>query len=545
MQEEMESFYKNQTWELSELPKGRRALTAKWIYKRKEGVPGVEGARWKARLVVRGCNQREGIDYNEVFSPVVRHTSIRMLLAFVALYDLELEQLDVKTAFLYGELEEEIYMKQPEGFAIPGKESQVCRLKKSLYGLKQAPRQWYKKFDTFMVEQGYTRSRYDSCVYFRQYSDGSFIYLLLYVDDMLIASKDKTLINKLKSQLSREFEMKDLGAAKKILGMEMEILRDRKAGKLYLSQGHYLEKVLARFNMGNCKAVSTPLAAHFKLSADCCPTTEEDIERMSHVPYASAVDSLMYAMVCTRPDLSYVVSVVSRYMHNPGKDHWEAVKWILRYVKGTAGKGLVFDRAKTTTGNVVGFVDSDYAEDLDRRRSISGYIFTLCGGAISWKASLQSIASLSTTEAEYVAATEGVKEATWLRGLVTELGVPQDATVVFSDSQSAIHLTTNDAYHSKTKHISVKYHYVRDTIAAGEITVKKVHTSENTSSSSLRRASLLLPYYKTLTEYGCVLSFSFFFCFSLSLMLSSSFSVLYVPVRTLFLGFCSLFFAFS
>ena len=163
----------------------------------------------------------------------------------------------------------------------------------------------------------------------------------------------------------------------------MEIQRDRKVGKLYLSQGHYLEKVLCRFNMGNSKAISTPLAAHFRLSAECCPQFEEDIDRMSNVAHFSVVGSLMYAMVCTRPDLSHGVSVVSRYMHNPGKDHWEAVKWILRYVKGTINKGLVFDRNKAATCDVIGFVDSDYAGDLDRRRSKSRYIFTLCAGAIS------------------------------------------------------------------------------------------------------------------------------------------------------------------
>lgn len=328
-----------------------------------------------------------------------------------------------------------------------------------------------------MIAQGFTRSKYDSCVYFRQYDDISFIYLLLYVDDMLIAARNKFQIDSLKSQLSKEFEMKDLGAAKKILGMEIH--RDRQAGKLFLSQKNYIQKILCRFNMDSCKSVSTPLAAHFKLSSEHCPKTEEEIERMSNVPYSSAVGSLMYAMVCTRPDLAYAVSMVSRYMHNPGKVHWDAVKWIFRYLKGSSDLGLVFDRSKATSHDVVGFVDSDYGGDLDRRRSLSGYIFNLCSSAISWKSSLQSIAALSTTEAEYIAATEGVKEATWLRGLVIELGITQNTTVVFSDSQSAIHLTKNDAYHSKTKNISIKYHYIRDTIAAGEITVKKVHTSEN------------------------------------------------------------------
>lgn len=166
-------------------------------------------------------------------------------------------------------------------------------------------------------------------------------------------------------------------------------------------------------------------------------------------------------------------------MHNPGKEHWNAVKWIFRYLKGTTNLGLVFDKNSTTSTNVVGFIDSDYGGDLDRRRSLSGYIFTLCSSVISWKAQLHPIAALSTTEAEYVAATEGIKEATWLRGLVMDLGIPQGVTVVFSDSQSAIFLTKNDAYHSKTKHVEVKYHYVRDTIAQREIVVEKVHTSEN------------------------------------------------------------------
>ncbi|CAL0304779.1 unnamed protein product [Lupinus luteus] len=369
MNEEIESLHKNGTWALTELPEGKRPLRCKWIYKKKDGIPGVEDPRCKARLVVKGFNQKKGIDFNEIFSPVVRHTSIRVLLAFVALFDLELEQLDVKTAFLHGELEEEIYMEQPEGFIVPDKEHLVCRLKKSLYGLKQAPRQWYMRFDSFMIGQGYCRSQFDDCIYFQKFPNESFIYLLLYVDDMLIASRDKSLIRKLKIQLNNEFEMKELGATKKILGMEIH--RDRQAGKLFLSQEKYIERVLERFNMNNCKPVSTPLAAHFKLSLDLCPHTEEEMERMSHIPYASAVGSLVYAMVCTRPDLAYAVSMVSRYMHNPGKDHWSAVKWIFRYLKGTSGIGLVFDRNKATTDDVVGYVDSDYGGDIDRRRSLS------------------------------------------------------------------------------------------------------------------------------------------------------------------------------
>nr|GEY87648.1 retrovirus-related Pol polyprotein from transposon TNT 1-94 [Tanacetum cinerariifolium] len=269
----------------------------------KDGIPGVESNRYKAQYVVRGVDQRE---------------------------DLELEQLDVKTTFLHGHLEEEIYVEQPE--------------------------------------------------------DGSFLYLVLYVDDMLIAAPNKDQIRELKDQLSNEFDMKDLGAAKRILGME--IRRDRKMGKLTLSQIDYILKVLKKFNMSSYKPVPTPLAPHFKLSSHECPKSEEDKEDMSRVPYTSAVGSLMYAMVCTRPDLAHVVSVVSRYMHNLGKMHWEAVKYILGYWKETSNIGLSFEKGRASPNGVIGYVDFDYAGDLDARKSLSSYIFSHYGSAISWYLSL-------------------------------------------------------------------------------------------------------------------------------------------------------------
>jgi transposase InsO family protein len=479
MGEEIESLHKNQTWALAPLPKGKKLVGCKWVFKKKEGNPGVEPPRFKARLVAKGFTQREGIDYNEVFSPVVKHSSIRALLALVTLLNYELEQLDVKTAFLHGELEEEIYMSQPEGFVVPGKEDQVCLLKKSLYGLKQSPRQWYKRFDAFMVHNGFTRSAYDSCVYHGKLGEDS-VYLLLYVDDMLIAAKSMSAVNKLKKQLGKEFDMKDLGGARKILGME--ITRDRRVGKTVLSQRSYIEKVLHRFNMATAKPVSVPFASHFRLSSDLSPKSAEEKEQMSKVPYSNAVGSVMYAMVCTRPDISHAVSVVSRYMANPGEEHWRAVKWLLRYLKGTTEVGLTFDRASLERSpsrrSVVGYVDSDYAGDLDKRRSLTGYVFTFCGSCISWKATLQHVA-LSTTEAEYMAITEAVKEAIWLRGLVGDLGLTQESTSVYCDSQSAIHLTKNQMYHERTKHIDVRHHFVRDIVSQGVVSVKKVSTHEN------------------------------------------------------------------
>ncbi|KAG8472622.1 hypothetical protein CXB51_034312 [Gossypium anomalum] len=404
----------------------------------KEGTPGVEEPRYKARLVAKGYSQILGVDFTDVFSQVVKHSSIRALLGIVAMHDSELEQLDVKTAFLHGELEEDIYMQQPEGFIVSKKENYVCLLKKSLYGLKQSPRQWYKRFDSFMTSHDFKRSSLDSCVYFKKNSDGSFVYLLLYVDEMLIVAKDKGEIKKVKAQLSEEFEMKDLGPAKKILGIE--ILSDRKT--------------------------------FISLS----PQSDDKIEYMSHVPYSSAVGSLMYAMVCSRPDLSYAVSAVSRYMANPSKEHWKAVQWVLRYLRGTTDVCLQFGRTKD---GVIGYVDADFAGDLDRRRSLTGYVFTIGGCAISWKATLQTTVALSTTEAEYMAISEACKEAIWLKGLFSELNEDLQISTVFCDSQSAIFLTKDQMFHERTKHIDVRYHFVRDIIARGDIVVSKISTHEN------------------------------------------------------------------
>ncbi|GJY59135.1 RNA-directed DNA polymerase, eukaryota [Tanacetum coccineum] len=319
MKEEMDSLRKNKTWELVDHPAGKKLVSCKWLFKIKEGIEGVQKPRYKASLVARGFIQRAGIDYNEVFSPVVRHTSIRVILALTACKDYELEQLDVKTTFLHGNLEEVIYMRQPQGY-----------------------------------EQG-----------IKQRGSSVAVTTAAYITRVM----------------HQEFDMKELGEAKKILGMK--IVRDWSRKILRVSQ-----------------------------SGDC------DVERMSKVPYANAVGSLMYLMVCTRPDIADAVSVVSKYLANPGKNHWEAVKWILKYLWGSANVGLVYGTNRGNHVDVTGFVDSDYAKDPDKGRSITGYAFLVQGCVVSWKATLQYMVALLTTEAEYMALTEAVKEAIWLRELL-------------------------------------------------------------------------------------------------------------------------------
>ena len=302
--------------------------------------------------------------------------------------------MDVKTAFLHGDLEEEIYIEQPEGFVVKGKENYVCKLKKSLYGLKQAPRQWYKKFESVMIQQGYKKTTSDHCVFVQKFSDNDFIILLLYVDDMLIVGPNSSRIVNLKKELSKSFAMKDLGLTKQILGIK--VIRDRKCKKLWLSQEKYIEKVLQRFNMAKAKAVSTPLPTSLRLSVKQSPSNEQEKEYMQKVPYASAVGSLMYAMVCTRPDIAHAVGTVSRFLSNPGKEHWNAVKWILRYLRGTSSLKLCFGTEKSM---LCGYTDSDMAGDIDSRKSTSGYLITLAGGAVAWQSRLQKCIALSTTEA--------------------------------------------------------------------------------------------------------------------------------------------------
>lgn len=475
MDEEMRSQDKNHTWTVVQRPINQRVIGNRWIYKYKMGIPGVEEPRLKARLVAKGYAQREGIDYHEIFAPVVKHVSIRILLSIVAQENLELEQLDVKTAFLHGELREKIYMSPPQGYESQFKDNEVCLLNKSLYGLKQAPRQWNEKFDNYMSEIGFVRGSYDNCAYTKVLPDGSRVYLLLYVDDMLVAAKSMEAIDELKKELSRRFEMKDLGAARKILGME--ISRNRVTGELWLSQEGYLSRVLETYNMTEAKQTVTPLGAHLKMSAATESQVSNNEEYMKSIPYSNAVGSIMYAMVGTRPDLAYAVGIVSRYMSQPIRDHWLGVKWILRYIKGSLATKLCYK--KSDDFRIVGYCDADYAADPDKRRSISGLVFTLGGNTISWKSGLQRVVALSITESEYMALTEAVKEAVWLKGLMMEFGYDQEAVEIYCDSQSAIALSKNNVHHERTKHIDVKCHYIRDIISNGTVEVLKISTEKN------------------------------------------------------------------
>jgi len=328
-----------------------------------------------------------------------------------------------------------------------------------------------------MMNQGFTRSKYDACVYITKLRSGNYMYLLIYVDDMLIACKDKDELLKMKAQLKSEFEMKDLGPASRILGMDIK--RNRSQRKLTLSQEGYLRKVVDLFGLSDSKSVTTPVGAQFKLKS--VQEGEESAEHsyMKNIPYSNCVGSCMYAMISTRPDIAHGVSLISRFMSKPSREHWQAAKWLVRYIKGSLNMKMVFSGEENQVSKIVGYCDSDYAADLDKRRSLSGYVFTVGGNTVSWKASLQHVVALSTTEAEYIALTEAIKEAMWLKGFVKELGLGDCETVVHCDSQSAIHLSKNSVFHERTKHIDVRLHFIKDVINSGQVIIEKISTEIN------------------------------------------------------------------
>jgi hypothetical protein len=396
--------------------------------------------------------------------------------------------MDVKTTFLHEDLEEEIYMKQPEGFVVKGKKEIICKLKKSLYGLKQSPRMWYQKFDTYILGLGFVRSRVDHCAYSKQVGN-HFIYVVLYVDDMLLVGNNMDVINEVKSQLSSKFDMKDLGVANFIMGMEIK--RDHANKKLWLNQRKIVEMILQRFNMHGSKPIKVSIPIGVKLSADQCPKTQEEEEDMSHVLYANVVGSLMYAMICTRPNISHAVGVLSRYMSKPRKDHWTSVKRVFMYLRGTTTYGLCYQGRPRldVVVDINGFVDAEFVGDLDHRRSTSGYVFNLFGGSISWMRKRQAVVALTTIEAEYMEATHARKEAIWLQRLCSSIGLVQQAVRLDCDSQSAIFLEKNPTYDSKTKHIDVQYHFVRDMVEGKKVLLEKVDTLKNVADSLTKSMS--------------------------------------------------------
>jgi hypothetical protein len=488
--QEIASLIEHGTWELVPLPPDRRAINCKWVFRIKRDADG-NIVKYKARLCACGYSQIAGLDYKEIYSPVVRAESLRMMLSIVAARDMELHQMDVVTAFLNGDLTETIFMKQPPGYRNPDAPNHVCQLHKNLYGLKQAPRVWHKTIDPFLQSLGFAPIPADPCLYVK-WNGSALSMIALYVDDLAIAADQTSDLQTTKSALKARFKMTDEGPLEFILGIKVR--RNRPLKTVHLSNGHYITALLSDFNMLTCNALSTPMDCLTISSADCPTPSSPEWSRMQNVPYRQCVGRLTYLSRTCRPDLAYSVSVVNRFLHNPGEKHWNAVKRILRYLKGTIDTELclqpltlssrvnICDRSSPVHGppRLTGNTDADWGGNTDTCRSTSGYGFFLGNSLISWAAKAQTTTATSSTYAEYIAAYHATSECIWIRSFLNTLHMlPPEPTTIYCDNAPAISIASFHMITPRSKHFDTKYHYLREQVEQGTVALKHCSGKDN------------------------------------------------------------------
>lgn len=470
MEEEMQALRDNDTFEITQKPDGRKVIGGRWVYTIKDNQ-GAE--QYKARYVAKGYSQVKYVDFQETFSPTAKMSSIRMLMHLTAQFDLVVHQLDVKAAYLNAPIDCEIFMEQPDGFTELDKKGEklVYRLKKSLYGLKQSGRNWNNLLHEYLVQENFIQSQADTCVYTRQDTSEKII-LIVWVDDIAVAANSNSVIQRVKDSLCSRFKMRDLGVLSCFLGIEFNF----DANSITVCQTKYILKVLDRFNMSDCKPRSTP----YEMSVSKISDRPEG-ESVDSSYYRAIVGSLIYAMTSTRPDLCYIVTKLSQHLSNPVTEHLTMAKHVLRYLKSTKDVGLVFTKSD---GPLVltGFSDADWGAASDRR-SITGYAFRLSesGPLITWKSKKQQTVALSTCEAEYMALAAATQEAKYLVQLVKDMCQSDKSNVatLMVDNQGALALAKNPVHHQRTKHIDIRYHYIRSEVESGKIHLEYVSSQEN------------------------------------------------------------------
>ena len=465
---EFESLMSNGTWDLVERPIGANVINSMWVFRIKYRPDGsVE--KYKARLVAKGCSQKAGVDFFDTYSPVTRMTSVRCILSLVAANDLEMVQCDVVTAFLYGDLAEDIYLRQPEGY--DDKSGRVCKLRHSLYGLRQAPLQWNKKISGVLQQLNLKPCSGDPCVYVRK-SDN--LIFALFVDDGLCAAPSMRIIEDFLNKLQKSFKMTYSCKVDCYIGIEIE--RDRENKTIKIHQKGYLRKVLEKFSMLECNPVSSPCLVdqQFRRNVD---EKGKQLEPYN-VPYRQLIGSLMFAAVTTRPDLAYVVNQLSQFLESPSKAHWQCAKRVLRYIKGTIDKGITYS-VGDRVNRLIAYSDASWASEPESRKSVTGVVLLLNGGIVGWKSKKQTVVTDSTTYAEYVAAHSCSRDVVWLRRLLEDLNFTQSSpTCLFLDNAAAELLITNPVFHERSKHVDVKFHYVREVFERGEIAIQHVSTRD-------------------------------------------------------------------
>lgn len=410
IKKELNSLKATGTYELVKRPEGTNVVDSKWVLKIKKNSAG-EIEKYKARLVARGFTQIYGVDYYETYAPVARLASFRILLALAARNNWPVHSFDFDTAFLNSKFDENevIYIEQPPGYETKDRKSWVWRLWKALYGLKQGARNWYKALCKALEELGFTRTEADHGVFYKKMGEDIIVFAV-HVDDCAVTGRSQELIDKFMKEMDNHYKLTDTGPANWLLGIK--ITCDFANKTISLSQHAYIDAIITKYNFDDLKPLATPIDPSVPLSKSQSPNKLEDIAKMKNVPYREAVGSLMYAAMGTRPDIAFATSMVAQFCENPGWVHWEAVKRIFRYLLGTKELELVYGGEQR---GLVGYVDADGASQ-EHRRAISGYVFMVDGGAVSWSSKKQELVTLSTTEAEYVAQTHAAKEAVWLRG---------------------------------------------------------------------------------------------------------------------------------
>lgn len=455
----------NHTWDLVPPPPPSVTIVGCcWIFTKKYNSDGSLN-RYKARLVAKGYNQRPGLDYAETFSPVIKSTTIRIILGVAVDRSWPIRQLDINNAFLQGSLTEEVFMAQPPGFVDKDRPDYVCKLRKAVYGLKQAPRAWYIELRSYLLTLGFVNSISDTSLFILSHGR-SIVYMLVYVDDILVTGNDNDLLQRTLQALAMRFSVKDHEDLHYFLGIEVK----RVPHGLHLNQRKYILDLLTRTNMLSVKPVSTPMATTPKLSLHSGTRLPDPTE------YRAVVGSLQY-LAFTRPDLSYAVNKLSRYMHMPTTEHWQAVKRILRYLAGTIGHGIFLRKGNQLSLHA--YTDADWGGDTDDYVPTNGYIVYLGQHPISWSSKKQNGIARSSTEAEYRSVANTSSELQWICSLLTELGVKLPRTpVVYCDNVGATYLCANPVFHSRMKHIAMDYHFIRNQVQAGSLRVVHVSTHD-------------------------------------------------------------------
>lgn len=473
MKNEYESLMKKETWELVDLPSNRKSIGCRWVFHLKKNSKG-DVERYKARLVAKGCFQKFGIDYYDTFSPVAKYSTIRILLALAVEFELLVHHLDVKTAYLNSELQEEVYMDQPECFVDKSQSQKVCKLKKSIYGLKQAGRAWNEKINSILIQDGFVRSTTDTCVYTKN-KDGLFVIIVVYVDDIVLACSNLVALNEVKVMLQSNFEIDDKREISYCLGFE--VCRDGERGAIRISQKQFIQNLLREYGMLDARPFYTPLdvSLHFIQCDDASHIVDSS-------KYQSLIGSLMYLAISTRPDIIHSVSKLSQYNKSPHIEHFKAAKHVLHYLKAT--KDFELHYSSTKSKRLEAFVDADWGNDKTDRKSYSGFCFKLANGVITWESKKQPTVALSSMEAEYMALSQACREVVYLKNLFSEIGfsdLVSHPIIINNDNLGAQHLANNQIHHARSKHIDIRHHFVREVVNRGDIVLNHVSTDRMTA----------------------------------------------------------------